>query len=198
MLPIQGLEAITLKLAPRGKATAFLAVNALISGLAATVAPAVAGFSSDWFASRRLSIELRWTSDIAPHNMTAVDLSGLDFLFVAAVIFGLYSLHRLLAVREEGVIEDAEITAELYDEVPRAVRNLSSVAGLRRLVEFPYSLLRSRGDPPSDEERLGDHPDRGDLAAQVRGSGREHLRRTAGGAVERLVEERASEEEPES
>lgn len=37
-------------------------------------------------------------------------------------------------------------------------------------------------------------PDRGALAAQLRGSGREHLRR-AGGAVERLVEERASEED---
>jgi MFS family permease len=143
---------ITLKLAPRGKATAFLAVNALISGLAATVAPAVAGFSSDWFASRRLSVELKWSAATAPHDMTAVDLSGLDFLFAAAVVFGLYSLHRLLAVREEGVIEDAEITAELYDEVLRAVRNLSSVAGLRRLVEFPYSLLRSRGDPESGDD----------------------------------------------
>jgi bifunctional DNA-binding transcriptional regulator/antitoxin component of YhaV-PrlF toxin-antitoxin module len=37
-------------------------------------------------------------------------------------------------------------------------------------------------------------PDRGTLAARLRGSGREHLRR-AGGAVERLIDERASEED---
>lgn len=39
-------------------------------------------------------------------------------------------------------------------------------------------------------------PDRGTLASRLRGSGREHLRR-AGSTVERLVKERASEDESE-
>ncbi len=145
---------ITLKLAPRGKATAFLATNALTSGLAATVAPILAGLLADWLASDRLTLELRWASpEVERRLLTALDLSGLDFLFVIAVLFGLYSLHRLLAVREEGVIEDAEAAAELYGEVRRAVRHVSNVAGLRRLTSFPYALLgrrRPAGEPASD------------------------------------------------
>lgn len=133
---------ITLKLAPRGKATAFLATNALTSGLAATVAPLLAGFLADWVAADRLTVELRWASGVGQGLLTALDLSGLDFLFVTAVLFGLYSLHRLLAVRELGAVEEAAVAAELYGEMRRAVRHVSNVAGLRRLTSFPYALLR--------------------------------------------------------
>ncbi len=155
---------ITLKLAPRGKATAFLATNALTSGLAATVAPILAGVLADWVAANRLTVELRWASALERRLLTAIDLSGLDFLFVIAVLFGLYSLHRLLAVREEGVIEDGEAAAELYGEMRRAVRHVSNVAGLRRLSAFPYAFLRRR-PPGGDEEdvqaatREADEPD---------------------------------------
>jgi hypothetical protein len=44
--------------APPGKATAFLATNVLVSGMAATVAPILGGFAADGFASRRLSLIL--------------------------------------------------------------------------------------------------------------------------------------------
>lgn len=40
-------SAAGMKLAPRGKATAFLAVNALISGTAATLAPIISGLLAD-------------------------------------------------------------------------------------------------------------------------------------------------------
>ena len=136
---------ITLKLAPRGKATAFLATNALTSGLAATVAPILAGAVADWVAADRLTLELHWASrGVGRALLTALDLSGLDFLFVIAVLFGLYSLHRLLAVREVGVVEEGAVSMELYDEMRRAVRHVSNVAGLRRLSSFPYALLRWR------------------------------------------------------
>ncbi len=146
---------ITLKLAPRGKATAFLATNALTSGAAATVAPVLAGLLADWLAASRLTVELRWASAAVERTaLTALDLSGLDFLFAIAVVFGLYSLHRLLAVREEGEVEDGEAAAALYGEVRRAVRHVSTVAGLRRLSAFPYTLLRRpRADDEGDEER---------------------------------------------
>jgi Major Facilitator Superfamily len=148
---------ITLKLAPRGKATSFLATNSLISGLAATVAPALAGVLADLFADERLSFEIHWWkgSTAAERLLTALDLSGLDFLFVLAVVFGLYSLHRLLAVREEGETDEAG-AAELYREVRRAVRGISTAAGLQRLVSFPYGRLTRRwsgsaASTPSDK-----------------------------------------------
>ncbi|MDX1503153.1 MAG: MFS transporter [Thermoanaerobaculia bacterium] len=144
---------ITLKLAPRGAATAFLATNSLASGLAATVAAALAGVVADLFATTRLSLQLHGSRGGADHKLlTALDLSGLDFLFALAALFGLYSLHRLLAVREEGEIEEADALV-LLGEVRRAVRaSLSTVAGLRRLSAFPYDLLLQRRRPPEEEE----------------------------------------------
>ena len=144
--------AITLKMAPRGKATAFLATNALTSGLAATVAPLLAGLLADALAADRLTVELHWVSpSLGQGLLTALDLSGLDFLFVIAVLLGLYSLHRLLAVREVGAVADEDVAmAELYGEMRRAVRHVSTVAGLRRLTSFPYALLRRQPAEPAE------------------------------------------------
>ncbi len=168
---------ITLKLAPRGKATAFLATNALTSGMAATIAPALAGTVADVIARDRLQLQFNWSSVAGDRTLlTALDLSGLDFLFVAAALFGLYALHRLLAVSEEGEIEEGA-ALELYREVRRTVRNVSTVAGLRRLTYFPYSLLfyrpaRGRSTTVDDADST-DSNDRaeGDASRDSPGSG---------------------------
>ncbi len=156
---------ITLKLAPRGKATAFLATNALTSGLAATVAPILAGIGADWVAANRLTLELHWASPgLGQRLLTAVDLQGLDFLFMIAVLFGLYALHRLLAVREVGVAEEGVAAAELYGEVRRSLRHVSNVAGLRRLSSFPYALLRRRPRGGAADDATEPEEDEGDRA----------------------------------
>jgi hypothetical protein len=69
-------------------------------------------------------------------------LRGLDFLFILSFLFGLYSLHRLLAVREQGEVEKGIVYAEFRSEVRKAVRNMSNVAGMRDMFYFPYSRLR--------------------------------------------------------
>ncbi len=135
---------IALKAAPHGKATAYLAANALVSGLAATVAPIIAGIGADWFSKNQLTLALRWTnveSGAALFDLPALDLKGLDFLFVIAAILGLYAMHRLLAVREEGEVESGVVLGEFYAEVRKAVRHVSNVAGIRSLHYFPYAKL---------------------------------------------------------
>jgi MFS family permease len=47
---------IALKTAPYGKATAYLASNAFVSGMAATAAPILAGIAADWFSTKQLSL----------------------------------------------------------------------------------------------------------------------------------------------
>lgn len=147
---------ITLRLAPRGKATAFLAANALISGAAATLAPALGGILADALANQRLTMEMRWTSFESLRMMfTAIDLEGLDFLFVAAAFLGLYALHRLIAVQERGEVDETLAVNEVYREMRKAVRHVGNVAGLRRLTEFPYVLLRTlRGRDDLEDESL--------------------------------------------
>ncbi|MFW5840175.1 MAG: MFS transporter, partial [Planctomycetota bacterium] len=47
---------IAMRLAPKGEATSYLAINALVSGLAATVAPILGGLAADFFQTRELAI----------------------------------------------------------------------------------------------------------------------------------------------
>lgn len=135
---------IALKAAPRGEATAYLATNAIWSGIAATVAPIIAGIASDWFRTQRVRLNLSWTSTangVDWATLTPLDLRGLDFLFLLAFVLGLYAMHRLLAVSEAGEVERGVVVSEFYSEVRRVVRSASSVAGLRHLTAFPYAVL---------------------------------------------------------
>lgn len=146
---------IALKAAPRGKGAAYLAANALVSGLAATVAPILAGALADRLGDQRLSIDLKWLvgpDALVRFDWTAFDLQGLDFVFLAAVLVGLYALHRLSVVEEAGEVEEGVVVTEFYQEVRKAVRNISSVAGLRHLTYFPYGKL----DEPVHRDEVDD------------------------------------------
>jgi hypothetical protein len=57
-------------------------------------------------------------------------------------VLGVYALHRLAHVREEGEIARADMVAEVLHETRRSVRNLGTVAGLRAVTVFPAMLLR--------------------------------------------------------
>lgn len=140
---------IALKLAPKGKATSYLAVRSFVSGIAATVAPILGGVLGNYFENQHLDLTVTWSS-LASHAMwqfPAIKMQGLDFLFALAFIFGLYSLHRLLAVEEVGDVEKGVVLAEFNGEIRKAVRDVSSVAGMRDLLVMPYShLLRLIGE----------------------------------------------------
>lgn len=140
---------IALKLAPAGKSTAYLAVRSLTAGIAATLAPILGGVLGNWFEGEKLVLTLQWVSQPLHGTWTipTLQLQGLDFLFLMAFFLGLYALHRLLAVEEEGAVEKGVVLAEFNGEVRRAVRDVSNVAGLRDLLFFPYShLLRLIGE----------------------------------------------------
>ena len=57
-------------------------------------------------------------------------------------MIGLYAIHRLSLVQEEGEIERGEMVGEVLALTRRAIRNVSSVAGLRAATDLPVSLLR--------------------------------------------------------
>lgn len=133
---------IALKLSPRGEATAYVAASALTSAVAAGLAPILGGLFADFFAARRFELLLRWTSPEGVSLLSPIMLSAWDFYFLIAGMIGLYALHRLSLVREEGQIEPREMIGELWFETRRVARNLGTVSGLRGLTELPGSLVR--------------------------------------------------------
>ena len=134
---------IALKLAPIGKSTSYLAANALVSGVAATIAPIIGGALAATLDGEELSLTLRWIST-ALHTtweLPTVNLKGLDFIFIISFLLGLHSLHRLLAVKETGEVEQGVFAKEFRLEVRKSVKNISNVAGMRDMFYFPYSRL---------------------------------------------------------
>jgi MFS family permease len=130
---------VALKLAPSRGGTAYIAANALISSVAAGAAPILGGLSADFYAARELAFQVLWRSPRGVQQVMHVEVSHWDFFFLIAACVGLYALHRLTWVREEGGIRRRAMLQQILDETSRGVRNLSPVRGLRP--DFPSSEL---------------------------------------------------------
>jgi len=133
---------IGLKLAPKGLATAYLAVNSFINSLAAGIAPILGGLFADFFVGRELSWTLTWTSPERELTFPALNFQQWDFFFFIAFIIGLYSVHRLAMIKEVGEVKEKIVIRELISEVGRATRNLSTAGGLRHMINFPFLIVR--------------------------------------------------------
>jgi MFS family permease len=139
---------VAMEVAPRGEAASYFATNAIVSGAAAGLAPLVAGVSADWLETQRFSVTFAWTSTLREGQRLALrplDLHGLDFLFVATVLVGLYAVHRILGVVERQPADRRVVVGALADEVwermAHPLRAITTVPGARDLVYFPFSLL---------------------------------------------------------
>jgi MFS family permease len=132
---------IAVKLSPKGSATAYLATNALATSAAAGLAPIIGGLLADFFAARQLELIVRWTSPNAAVALP-LTLSHWDFYFLLSGLIGLYAIHRLTLVQEEGEIHHAEMVEAVLARARRTARNASSVAGLRAATELPGALIR--------------------------------------------------------
>ena len=134
---------ISMKLAPEGQATTYLATNTIVNSVAAGVAPILGGKFADFFSGRQLAWTLEYTGPGGQFNLPTLNLHQWDFFFALAFLIGLYSLHRLSLVKEAGEVEQKVVAQELVSEMRSQVRILSSVEGLRQMVSFPFSIVRN-------------------------------------------------------
>ncbi len=132
---------IGLKLAPKGEATSYLATNTLVNSFSTGLAPLIGGKFADFFTSRNLSMTLQWSGPVKDFTMQALNFQHWDFFFVFAFIIGLYALHRLSLVKEEGEVDDKVVRAEFLGAIKRPIRSLSSGAGLYQIISYPFSFL---------------------------------------------------------
>ena len=134
---------IGIKLAPKGQGTSYLAAITLINSLAAGIAPILGGHFVDFFAKRELSLDLTWRSPAGELVMHTLNFQQWDFLFFFAFLIGLYSIHRLVLVKEAGEVTEKVVLNELMLEVWRGMRNLSTIGGLRQMLLFPLSVMKN-------------------------------------------------------
>jgi MFS family permease len=132
---------ISLKLAPRGNATAYLATSSMVNATAAGTAAMMGGLTADLFASTELSFILRWHSERGAAEFNALDFTHWDFFFFFATAIGMYALHRLSLVQEEGEVHESVVFNHLREGALRTLRNISTVAGLRSSTDYPLDTL---------------------------------------------------------
>jgi len=130
---------IVLKLAPREKATSYLASNSIIISLAAGIAPIIGGGFADFFTKREFSWTIEWNSPAEHLAFQTLNLRGLDFFFLFAFLIGLYSIHRLAMVKEVGEVTDKIIVSEFFSQTTNRIRNLTTVGGLRYFTQIPFT-----------------------------------------------------------
>ena len=123
---------------------AFYAANSLVSSGSAGLAPVIGGLCADFFARQKLSLVIRWESDVHAVSFETMRIEHWDFYFVMAAVVGLYSLHRLTLVEEAGEIDERRVIGELLGDVARSIRNVSSIAGMRFITDYPAHLLLRR------------------------------------------------------
>jgi MFS family permease len=134
---------ISLKLAPKGQATAYLAANTITNSIAAGVAPILGGKFADFFAGRELAWTLKYTSPTGEFALPTLNLQQWDFFFAFAFLIGLYALHRLAMIKEVGEVEEKIVTQALFSEVRTQVRTLSSIEGVKQMISFPITVVRN-------------------------------------------------------
>ncbi|HEX7045159.1 MAG TPA: hypothetical protein VF203_11165 [Burkholderiales bacterium] len=134
---------LAMKLAPRARPPRVPRINAFTPGVAATIAPILGGGAATLFEGEEPTFTLHWASRLfgIAAEYTPVTLTGLDFVFLLAFIFGLYSLHRPVTIHEQGEVEKGTVLPEFHAQVRRAIDRVSSVAGTRDLFAFPYARL---------------------------------------------------------
>jgi len=143
---------LSMKLAPMGEATSYLSANSIVNSISAGLAPVLGGLLADFFISRRFSVVAQWATPEFEKTFEALRIEQWDFFFISAAILGLYSLHRLSHVREEGEVEERAVLEEMLRSARAGLQTFSTVAGLRQITEFPFDLgRRLRGKKPDDK-----------------------------------------------
>ncbi|MFW9918818.1 MAG: MFS transporter [Candidatus Thorarchaeota archaeon] len=143
---------IGLKLAPRGEATSYLAAKGIVVAVAGAFASIAGGLLADLFAGQILTIQLEWQNQDGMNMVfNLVPIESLDFLFIIAIIIGIYSLHRLAFVKEIGEVDQKVVIEAILAETRRNVKTLSTVDGLRHTFQLPVGTKRKKPKKSSFE-----------------------------------------------
>lgn len=139
---------IGLKLAPLGAGTSYLAAVSFVGALTAGLAPAFSGYLVDFFLERKLSWIISYSSPNGEAILSLLDFQQWDFLFFLSFLIGLYAVHRLTLVVEQGEISERMVIGELIGALGRELRDFSTVSTIRNIVNLvPVGVEKKKAVP---------------------------------------------------
>jgi hypothetical protein len=141
---------IGLTLAPKGKATSYLALKNFLNSIIAGIAPIIGGLFVDFFKGIEFSIIMQW---ISPESGELVfytlNFQYWDFFFFFAFIIGIVSLYWNAKIKE-GDFPNGKLRAKnVLFEVKRSMRNFSSISTskFQRFMNFTKNNNRKIKNP---------------------------------------------------
>ncbi|MXZ90673.1 MAG: MFS transporter [Chloroflexi bacterium] len=136
------VQTIALKTAPEGSATPYIGIAGIGAGLGAGIGPIVGGALADFFNNHLFRIDLSWASAGGVLELSAVTLTGIDFLFVISFCLGVVTLNLLAQLREEGAADREVAMRELIGGMDPVMRAVSSVPGAGVVTAASYGYIR--------------------------------------------------------
>lgn len=133
---------ISIKLAPAGKATAYMAASSLAINLGSGIGPILGGRFIDFFSVRSLALDFTWIDPGGISRLPALNLTSYDFLFGITFIIGLLTLNVLNAVRETGEVSREKVLESMMAPMRQASGLVGAVPGLASVAAFPFGLAR--------------------------------------------------------
>lgn len=133
---------IRMKMAPQAQSTSYLTGASLAASLGAGIGPILGGIFVDFFSVRRFEISIEWVDPARTVEFPAVFLTGYDFLFALAFLFGLVTLSVLGRVREDGESNREAVMSELSAQTRENLRVLNSVPGMNLVGSLPLGRRR--------------------------------------------------------
>jgi len=142
------LSNISLKLAPKGKANWYLGVTTLFTSISFGIAPILGGLCAYFFELSELYWTFNWNSPNNSGSIQLLNLQGMDFFFIIAIIIGIFAIFRLRLVKEEGEVKNKIIRNEFMSEIRKSLRSLfrigkSKVPFITAISIYPWQSKRS-------------------------------------------------------
>ena len=149
---------MSLKLAPQGQGTAYLAATSLVASITGGVAPLLGGALAHWFETVELSVLVRWALPGRVGEATVIEFARWQFLFVISMLLGMYVLHAVSRIKEGEEVSERVVMQQFALEALRTVNQISSVGGLLgNLFAFGRLIERRLRPRREAEERATDH-----------------------------------------
>ncbi|MFH1321273.1 MAG: MFS transporter [Bacteroidota bacterium] len=134
-----GTGNIALKLSPREQAHGYMTVIGLTASVMGALAPITGGIFGDIFAKVQLDIPLILLIKEAKYLLPIINFHGLDFLFLITFLVGIYAIHRLSLVKEEGEVDSEDVIDGLTESIILPLKSINVVAGMQRIAIMPIS-----------------------------------------------------------
>jgi len=134
-----GTANIALKLSPQGQAHNYMTAVGLSSSVMGAIAPIAGGILAGYFANVQLHLPLELTINASKYSLPILNITGLDFLFIITFLIGIFAIHRLAFVKEEGEVGRRLVIDEITDSIVMPIKSLSVLSGVGRLAILPIS-----------------------------------------------------------